>query len=146
MGEQMTFQYLCFIYKFIEEPGQSGFRIIGVHDHIKPWTAIQLAANGLITQKYVSRTAMENAVESMAKKLQVTTYCLLSINEYNALLEDSHQVDDFRKRLQSKEKSLFGGFGQKVQNEPSSTENQSVSETHKSQGGFFTRLFGQDNS
>lgn len=141
----MSLQYLCFIYKFVEDPSQPGFRIIGVHDHLKPWSAMQLAANGLITQKFSSRSNMEQSVEALAKRLNASTFCLLSIQEYNVLLEDSHQVDDFRKRLQSKERSLFLSKEKKSETTDEKLVN-NQNTTIKAQGGFLSRFFNQDNS
>jgi hypothetical protein len=94
----MNLNFLCFIYRFNEEPSNTCFRIVGVHDQSRPWATVQLAAHGLITQKFQTRSSMESAIESLASKLQVTSYCLISVSEYNSLIEESHQVEDFRKK------------------------------------------------
>lgn len=139
----MSLKTLCFIYRFIDEPAQSGFKIIGVHDQFRPWTPQQLAANGLITQKFTTRSSMETNIDSMAKKFQVASYSLLSINEYNSLMEESHQLDDFRAKLQSREISLLGP---KLEEKEQELTNLRQSHGEKQQiQGFFSRLFGSDS-
>ena len=55
----MSLKSLCFIYRFIDDSAQgAGYRIIGVHDQLRPWTPQQLAANGLITQKFTTRAGL----------------------------------------------------------------------------------------
>ena len=136
----MSLKSLCFIYRFIDDPSKAGFHIIGVHDQLRPWTPQQLAANGLITQKFSSRSSMEAAVQSLSRKFQVAAYCLLSINEYNSLLEESHQLDDFRMKLQSREISLLDSQIDQAQGQQLS---EAMQATEKGQiQGFFSRLFG----
>jgi len=138
----MSLNSLCFIYRFIDDSTQAGYRIIGAHDQVRPWTPQQLAANGLITQKFTTRAGMEATVESLAKKFQVSSYSLLSINEYNSLMEESHQLDDFRQKLQSREISLLGQkLAEKEEGLP--TPNALASEKQQNHG-FFSRLFGSD--
>ncbi len=138
----MSLKTLCFIYRFMDEPANSGFRIIGVHDQFRPWTPQQLAANGLITQKFATRSSMEANIESMAKKFQVASYSLLSINEYNSLMEESHQLDDFRVKLQSREISLLGP--RLTDKEQELALNRLASGEKQQVQGFFSRLFGSD--
>lgn len=139
----MSLKSLCFIYRFVDEPANAGYRIVGVHDQFRPWTPQQLAANGLITQKFTSRSGMENTIESLAKKFQVVGYSLISLSEYNSLMEESHQLDDFRVKLQSREISLLANkLAEKDQNQP--IERSLTGEKHQIQG-FFSRLFGSDS-
>ena len=139
----MSLKSLCFIYRFIDDSAHAGYRIIGVHDQLRPWTPQQLAANGLITQKFTTRVGMEAAVEALAKKFQVASYSLLSINEYNSLMEESHQLDDFRLKLQSREISLLG---QKIAEKEEDLLQKASPPVEKSQGqGFFSRFFGSDS-
>ena len=140
----MSLKSLCFIYRFIDDSAQgAGYRIIGVHDQLRPWTPQQLAANGLITQKFTTRAGLESTVESLAKKFQVSSYSLLSIHEYNSLLEESHQLDDFRQKLQSREINLLG---QKIQEnlEKPEVQNPKIGEKQQPQG-FFSRFFASDS-
>lgn len=139
----MSLKSLCFIYRFIDDSAQAGYRIIGVHDQLRPWTPQQLAANGLMTQKFNTRAGMEATVESLAKKFQVSSYSLLSINEYNSLMEESHQLDDFRLKLQSREISLLGN---KLAEKEEEMLQKVVPQAEKQQAqGFFSRLFGSES-
>lgn len=139
----MSLKTLCFIYRFIDDPAHTGFRIIGVHDQYRPWTPQQLSANGLVTQKFATRSSMELAVESLAKKFQVNCYSLISIHEYNSLMEESHHLDDFRVKLQSREISLLGpkitGKEHEIHiNSPKNAEKQLNQ-------GFFSRFFNSES-
>ena len=132
----MGLNSLCFIYRFFDVPEQTGFKIIGVHDQFRPWTPQQLAANGMITQKFQNRSSMESFVEGMALKYNVASYTLLSINEYNSLMEESHQLEDFRLKLQSRERSMLKhNLEAKVQEDQAAAKAQPAS-------GLFSRIFG----
>jgi hypothetical protein len=61
---------------------------------------------GMLKENFEHRAMLNRATEEYCQRAKVHSYLLISVDEYNGLLEDAHHVDDFKKRLLTKAKPL----------------------------------------